>query len=260
MISNTNTLIQPDWAKISIDSEIELTKAYGGISKRHDNFTHVRNPFVPWNGDFNRAINVTAGSIDEMEDVLNQVKDIHRHNKLDPPNRYDIAPGVKIENTWVDQFSKKKLVFSNAVFMQAESQDILTEDKLYKPSTAEYFNWYHSMLKSRDYYQEDWYTKLKPLQTSFINVFELYWFKLGNDMIGSVYVAKLDGYARLFDVEIDETFQGKGFGKQMMIAVRGIAYNLGLKYILIETSGHLPDFYVKCGFVECVRSKILWQK
>jgi GNAT superfamily N-acetyltransferase len=257
---NSNTLIYPDWAKLSIESEVELTKAYGGIPERHDSFIHVRNPFVPWSGDFNRAINVTANSISGMEIVLNQIKDIHRNNKLDLPNRYDIGSGMKIDITWVDHFSKKRLVFSDAIFMQAESQDISTEAKLYRPSIAEYFDWYHSRLKNRDYYQEEWYSKLKPLQTSFINVFKPYWFKLGSDMIGSVYIAELDGYARLFDVEIDETFRGKGFGKQMMMAIRRVVNNLRLKYVLLETSGDLSDFYTKCDFIECVRSKILWQK
>jgi len=115
-------------------------------------------------------------------------------------------------------------------------------------------------MEGRNYFTEEYFTLLKPLQTSFISVFKPYWFYVAEEIVGSVYIADFGRYARLFEVEIEENHQGMGLGLKMMGAVRHKVKLLGLKYVLLETSGSLPRFYEKCGFNECIRSKILWRK
>ncbi|MDO9026932.1 MAG: GNAT family N-acetyltransferase, partial [bacterium] len=236
MIDNKQNIPDPDWGQLSVDSEINLSKAYGGIPEKHDHYIHITNPFVPWNGDFNRAVNVSPDSVDGLDVIIREVRDIHRNKKLDPPNRYDLGPEIKIDNALESSFVAKNMKFSEAVFMQAQSQDNSSGDSLYAPSSDEYFNWYRTKMGGRDYFTDEYYSLLKPLQSAFIKVFKPYWFYVADEIVGSVYIADLGGYARLFEVEIEEKHQGRGLGLKMMGAVRHKVKLLGLKYILLETS------------------------
>jgi len=262
VIDNKQNISDPDWGQLSVDSEINLSKAYGGIPEKHDHYIHITNSFVPWNGDFNRAVNVSPDSVDDLDVIIREVRDIHRNKKLDPPNRYDLGPEIKIDNAWESNFIAKNMKFSEAVFMQAQSQEAPSDSDnyLYAPGADEYFSWYRTKMEGRNYFTEEYYKMLKPLQSSFITVFKPYWFKVADEIVGSVYIADFSEYARLFEVEIEENRQGRGLGLKMMKAVRHKVKLLGLKYVLLETSGGLPRFYEKCGFKECIRSKILWQK
>ncbi len=62
-----------DWRARAVASEVAYSVARGGAATEHERYVHVHNETVPWGGDYNRAVGVTAGSSEELEEIIRAV-------------------------------------------------------------------------------------------------------------------------------------------------------------------------------------------
>ena len=249
-----------NWALYALNSEIEYSKALGGIPNVYDNFIHIHNPFVPWCSDFNRAVGIKARTLEELDHVINKVKELHTLYKLNQPNRYDFDPQACVKKSWQNYFQENNFTTSSAIFFKSKSIITPLNIEFYLPTEHEFIRWYYTQQKERDYFDIKWFNELKPLKLRLIRVFKPHWLMSKNEIVGWVYFANLGEYARLFEVEIAERHQGKGYGKILLAAVKSKAKQLGLKYVLLQSNENLRTFYEKCGFEECSRNITLWHK
>ncbi len=249
-----------DWKKAALDFEIEYSKALGSEPMGFTNFIHLYNSFVPWCGDFNRAVGVNVTDFQSFEEIIRQVETIHEEKGLEKPNRYDLNPPPLDQGLWGDYLRQKGYSISIAIFFSAAAgqYDLPSEFSLKIPSTDEYLDWFCRLVLSRGYYDELWFHKIKPLQLNFSQVFKPYWLLKGKNLIGWVYCANLGNYARLFEVEIQPEYQGRGMGKLLLQAIRGEVCKMGVKFILLQSSEGLRIFYEKAGFQECAKNSIVW--
>lgn len=251
-----------NWEKTALASEIAYSKALKSEPTVYSNFIHMHNPYVPWNGDFNRALDVKFSDFQSFETVINQIETIHREKVLEPPNRFDLAPPALDKSIWQDYLNQKGYRLSTAIFFCAPTAKTSLPPgyKLVIPSQDEYLEWFQHLAKLRGYYEETWLQAIKPLQTHFIQVFKPYWLIKEGKLIGWVYCANLGRFARLFEVEIEEAYRGQGIGKLLLQAIRAEGNRLGTEYILLQAGERLRQFYESAWFQECTRNSIVWRK
>lgn len=226
----------------------------------YPNFIHMYNAFVPWCGDFNRAVGVRLSDFRSFEEIVYQVESIHSEKNLERPNRYDIYPPALNEELWRDYLLQKGYRLETAIFLCAPTlnESLPSGFALKVPSEQEYIEWFRRLVQSRGYYDEQWFQMVRPLQLHFVQIFKPYWLLREGDLIGWVYCANLGEFARLFEVEIRQEFRGQGLGKTLLRAIRIEGGKLGTQFILVQSGERLRGFYEKAGFKECARNSIIW--
>ena len=249
-----------DWSKVSLDSEIEYSKALGSTPIKHSNFIHMYSSTVPWSGDFNRAVGVQVTDFQSFEAITLEVEDIHKQKGLEKPSRYDLISPEVDNSVWGDHLQSKGYRSSTAIFFNAPPKlyDLPFGFSLSMPSQDDYMDWFHQLVQSRGYYEKAWFQKIKPIQINFAKVFKPYWLLKEGDLVGWVYCANLGSYARLFEVEIQTSYRGKGMGKLLLQAIRMEGHKMGVEFILLQASEGLRRFYENSGFSECSRNSIIW--
>ena len=248
-----------NWARIALNSEIEFSKAFKSKPIEHPTFIHMHNRFVPWGGDFNRAVGVKLSDFRSFEEISGQIESIHRVKGLDRPNRYDIHSPALDEALWQDFLFRHGYSLETAIFFCAPTlKEVLPSDyTLSIPSEQEYMTWFRRLTQRRGFFREPWFRMIQPLQLNFVRVFRPYWLFRDGDLVGWVYCAYLGGYGRLFEVEIDQAFRGQGLGKMLLRAIRLEGATLGARFILLQSGERLRRFYEKAGFTECTRNSII---
>ena len=250
---------ETNWDEAALHSEIEFSKARGGISTDHGTFIHIHNEKVPYAGDYNRPVGVRLSDFSSFEKVVEQVEKIHGEKGLDKPNRYDIHPPALREADWQDRLTEKGYRIGTTLFFCSASDTKPLPDgiSLHTPSEDEYMAWYSEQQKSKDYFDEEQFNLTRPSQLSFIKVFKPYWLLENDLMKGWVYCAHLGAYSRLFEVEIEEASQGKGLGIVLMNAIRHEAAKNGAEYVLSATHEGLRRFYERVGFKLCAKASVI---
>ena len=119
--------------------------------------------------------------------------------------------------------------------------------------------WCYEHLRSIDTEEgfEEYFQSVRPLHVNFIRVFKPYWLLKNDTQIGRVYCALLGAYCRLFEVVIEDAFQGREFGRLLLDGIRIEGRKQGASFILLQTSEGLRTFYEKVGFHECARNSII---
>jgi GNAT superfamily N-acetyltransferase len=248
-----------EWAKRALESEIELSKGWGGKPIEYESFIHILNEIVPWSGDLNRAVGVKLTDFKSFEVIVKQVESLHTEKGIERPDRYDIAFPPLDEKVWSSFLSEKGFRLGTVIFFYSPALDkqLPSGFELFSPNVDEHLKWYEESVKIKGYYNEDDFKKLKLLELNFIKTFKPYWLMKQGKMIGSVYCANLGEYSRLFAVEIKEEFRGQGFGTLLMDSIRIEAGKAKSKYILIQTDEKVRKFYEKQGFKECARYSVI---
>lgn len=251
-----------NWEKAALASEIAYSQAFKSEPVEYPEFIHMYNPYVPWSGDFNRAVGVKVTDFRSFEAVISQIEAIHREKGLDKPSRFDIHPPVLDKSVWRDYLSQKGYHLSTAIFFSAPTLKFTLppEYKLALPSQDDYLDWFRRLAQSRGYYEEQWFQQIQPLQMNFSQIFRPYWLLKENHVAGWVYCANLGSFARLFEVEIDEKQRGQGIGTLLLQAIRAEGHQMGAKFILLQSGEALRKFYESAGFHECTRNSIIWLK
>jgi len=248
-----------NWDKLALDSEIAFSVANGGYAVRYDNFIHIYNPHVPWGGDFNRTVGIRLSDFESFEKVAARIQEIHTSKGLEPVDRFDIVPPSLDPSIWSPYLEERGYCMHEAIFFSSPVSDTRLPEgfKLYSPTANEYIQWYKDIFADCDFFTEEYFQKLKPLHLGFVKTFRPFWLIENEKTIGSIYIAKLGNYSRLFGVEIKEEFQGRGHGRILLDAVKGIGATQGVGHILLQTQEDLRGFYEKCGFTECSRNTII---
>jgi GNAT superfamily N-acetyltransferase len=241
-----------DWAANALVSEIEFSKALKSQPTTYPNFIHFYNPYVPWGGDYNRAVGVNLTGLESFDEVKANIG-------LEPPDRFDIAPPALDENTWQEYIKCRGYVLWTAIFFQSPAQpvELPAGFTLYHPSTDEYATWYIKLAEEQGYASAEWFKPSLSLRENFIQVYQPYWLKRYEEQVGWVYAAHLGDFSRLFEVEIKPQFQRQRMGSLLMQAVIAEGFSQGTRHILLKTTERLSPFYEKCGFHECTRNSII---
>jgi GNAT superfamily N-acetyltransferase len=248
-----------DWAERALRSEVEYSKARGGITVEYPEFTHIYNRFVPWGGDWNRAVRVKLVDFDSFERVVRKLRQVHLEHKLDPPDRLDVQPPPLDEADWSEYLAGMDGRVHTVVFFAAGALPGPMPDgfELYRPSKDEYSKWYRRQVEAFDWFDEEWFAVSMPLQLNFIKVFRPYWLLKDGQRVGWAYCANLGDFCRLFEVEIEESRRGQGLGTLLMQAIRIEAGRLGVDYVLLQAGEKLRSFYEQAGFTECTRNSVI---
>ena len=249
-----------NWERRALDSEIEYSRALKSRPIEYPKFIRMFNAFVPWCGDFNRAVGVKLSDFQSFEEAEYQVKSIHKEKNLGRPNRYDIYSPALNEALWYKYLLQKGYRLETIIFFCSPTlkESLPSEFVFYVPSEKEYIEWFCCLVQSRGYYEEEWFQTVRPLQLNFAQVFKPYWLLMEGDLVGWVYCANLGEYACLFEVEISQEFRGQGLGKILLRAIRIEGGKMGARFILLQTGERLRSFYEKTGFRECSRNSIIW--
>jgi GNAT superfamily N-acetyltransferase len=249
-----------DWEQTAVESEIELSTAYGGRPQTYTNFTHVHNPYVAWSGDFNRAVGVSLTDFRSFRRTVAEVEQIHAEKGLDRPNRYDLYPPALDEGLWRDYLLQWSYSLRRAIFYVATATDegLGSDVALRTPSGDEYLDWWGARERSCTYYDEQWYRQVLPLQQRFVRVFRPYWLMRRDGILGWVCGANLGRYLYLFDVGIGPEHRGYGWGRALLQAMRAEAGRQGAQHVLVQSGERLRPFYESCGFSECSSNSVVW--
>ncbi|WP_373894209.1 GNAT family N-acetyltransferase [Virgibacillus sp. CBA3643] len=82
----------------------------------------------------------------------------------------------------------------------------------------------------------------------------LYTIRVGNQEVGMIWLAqRTDEKGFIYDINIWEGNQGKGYGKQAMKEIENVAKKIGLKSIGLHVFGHNKiawSLYEKLGYIE----------
>jgi GNAT superfamily N-acetyltransferase len=258
----TEITTEVDWAAWAVASEIAYGQALQSQPHPYPNFIHMRNPHVPWGGDFNRVVGARLTDPPSFVALRTQVEALHRRAQLDSPNRYDIHPPALDETVWRPCLAEQGCRLETAVFFYAptQSQPLPSDFTLTIPAEEAYIAWFRRLVERRGYYEEAWFAAIQPLQRSFVRLFRPYWLLWRGEMVGWTYCAHLGQYARLFEVEIVESFRGRGFGLRLLQGIRAAAAASGATYALLQSGESLRPFYEKAGWRECVHSSIIWRQ
>jgi len=248
-----------NWDERALNSELEFSKALLSRPIEYPDFIHMYNSHVAWSGDFNRALRVRITDFQSFDNIKSQIEQIHQEKRLEKPDRFDIRMPALDEKQWHDHLQKMGYGLQTAIFFNALAKEIELPAgySLYSPTNAEYFDWYSGLAKSQGYYDEGWFKQLIPLKANFIQVFKPYWLMKNKNLVGWVYSANLGKYCRLFEVEIEQHFQGQGMGRLLLQAMIGEGYRQRAEYILLQSNDRLRPFYEKCGFIECSRNSVI---
>lgn len=248
-----------NWDERALNSELEFSKALLSQPIEYPDFIHMYNSYVTWCGDFNRVLRVKITDFQSFDNIVTQMEQIHREKGLDKPDRYDIRTPVLDEKQWHDHLLQKGYSLQTAIFFNTPTKEMELPNgySLYSPSNTEYFDWYSVLAKSQGYYDEYWFKQHLPLKANFIQVFKPYWLLKNKDQVGWVYSSNLGKYSRLFEIEIEQHFQGQGMGRLLLQAIINEGYRQGAEYVLLQANNRLRPFYEKCGFIECSKNSII---
>ncbi|MCL4506617.1 MAG: GNAT family N-acetyltransferase [Chloroflexi bacterium] len=246
-----------NWVQRALQSEIEFSKALGGVPHAHGGFIHLDNAAVPWGGDFNCTFISAPVDVAGFEQVTQQVEQLHRRSYLERPDRYEIFPAVHDEVAWGATLERLGYRLTSAVYFcaPAAADALPPHVRLYIPSETEYCEWFTARESAMTYFDEDWFQRLLPLKIAFSRIFRPYWLLVDHQRVGWVYCANLGDYCRLFEVEISPEFRGRGYGKWLMQAIRQEGGDLGASHILLRSA--LQNFYEKCGFTVCAHNTVI---
>lgn len=249
----------PNWDEIALRSEIAYSRARGGAAARHDGFTHIHNRHVPWGGDFNRAVDCAVTGHAAFARIEAEVKKIHSDNKLEPPDRFDCRPPVLDAQGWTTFLQGRGYRCHDVLFFAAPS--LGTNDhaapQLYRPSTNEYLEWHEGQLRKADYFDEQWYREIMPLEKLFVKTFAPYWLMKDGEVEASLCCAHLGECSRLFAVAVEQARQGQGLGTALLAAIRNEAERAGSPQVLLQSAEKLRPFYQKAGFTEVSRNTVI---
>ena len=97
------------------------------------------------------------------------------------------------------------------------------------------------------------YEKLLPDGEKTLN-HNLFMIRDDNEEVGMIWLTQQSSdKGFIYDINIWETYQGRGYGKQAMKEIENIAKNLGLKSIRLHVFGHnrsARGLYEKLGYIE----------
>ncbi len=248
-----------NWDEKALHSEIEYSKALGGKAVEYRNFIYIYNKSVPWGGDFNRVVGAKISDFKSFSEMVEQVENIHKKKKLERPDRYDIYPPALYEGIWNSFLSKMGYNLTTVIFFYSPTVDknLSSELTLYSPSESEYIEWFHHQQKTRSYFEEEWFQRLKPLKLNFIKIFKPYWLLRNQKIVGWIYCACFDEYCRLFEVEIEEECRGCGLGRILLDAIRIECGKQGVRFVLLQSSERLRNFYERSNFKECTKNSVI---
>ena len=251
-----------DWAALALRSEIAYSQARGGAPGRHDGFIHIHNKHVPWGGDFNRAVDCAITDQASFERIEAEVKRIHADQGLEPPDRFDLRPPALEVRDWQAFLAGKGYVMHTALFFAAPAKAYSGDEgySLRRPTDNEYFERHEEQLQKTDYFDEQWFREIIPLEKMFIRTFAPFWLVRGPQLLASLHCAHLGDCSRLFDVEVAEQHRGQGRGKLLLDLIRAEAQKSGSRQVLLQTTEGLRPFYEKAGFAEISRNSVIRRK
>jgi len=248
-----------DWAAIALHSEIAYSSALGSVPTAYAGFTHLYSEAVPWGGDFNCAVGVVISDLASFDRVVAQVERIHRARGVDRPDRYDVYPPALDEAAWSAPLAQRGCRLQRALWFCAPALagELASGCALVTPGAAEYIAWYHGRQRAQAWYDEADWQRLRPLQEQFARAFRPYWLLRDGARVGWVYCGAVGQVGSLFDVWIEPSFRGQGFGRTLLDAIRREGSKQGLRYLLLRTSEARRGFYERCGFQECLQSSTI---
>jgi ribosomal protein S18 acetylase RimI-like enzyme len=249
-----------DWIKEAVKYEIEYCKARGGKPIKYPNFIYIFNESVPLAGDYNCALDVKISDFQSFEEIVEQVERIHRERNLPRPNCYRLRPPPLNEELWRNYLFQKGFSLTTSIYFQSPTfvRILPQEISLYTPSQNEYIEWYHTLMRREEWFDEEWFEMIKPSQLKFITIYIPYWLIKEGRLIGWIYCAHFAKCSHLFDVWIEEEFRGQGYGRLLLDAIRVEAKKRGARFVLLSTYENRRRFYERCGFEECARSSEIW--
>lgn len=256
MVNNATRI---DWAERALQSEVAFSEALGGQATEYNNFIHIHNESVSWGGDFNRAVGLRISDSKSFYQVVQRVEAIHTEMGLDRPDRYDILPPALDKDVLAKLLARRGYTLRTVIFFCAPIlvEELSSDYSMYTPDDDEYLDWYHSQESMKEYYEEAWFQKIKPLRLKFIQQFKPYWLMKDRLRVAWVYCAHLGTFNRLFDVGVEKTYQGYGLGKLLLEAIRIEAGRQGSEYVLLQSSEWTRAFYEKSGFTECSKNSVI---
>jgi GNAT superfamily N-acetyltransferase len=249
----------PDWDEIALRSEIAYSRARGGAAARHDGFIHIHNKRVPWGGDYNRAVGCVVTDHASFARIEAELKKIHAGLGLEPPDRFDCRPPALPAQDWTEFLKELGYTRHDVLFFAAPARDNneSTDVRLYRPSENEYLERHERELRKADYFDEQWFREIAPLEKLFMRTFRPYWLMRDGTVAAAAHCAHLGGCSRLFAVEVDEARRGQGLGKQLLGLIRAEAQRAGSPQVLLQTTERLRPFYQKAGFAEVSRNTVI---
>ncbi len=252
----------PDWGAVALRSEIAYSQARGGAATRRDGFIHVHNRHVPWGGDYNRAVDCVVGDRDSFARIEADVKKIHADKGLDSPDRFDLRPPALDQKDWQAFLAGLGYSMQTALFFAAPAREFpgATDCTLRRPTDNEFLERHQEQLRKTDYFDEQWFCEIMPLEKMFIKTFAPYWLMRGQELMASLHCAHLGECSRLFEIEVDEGFRGQGYGTLLLNLIRAETAKAGSQQVLLQASERLRPFYEKAGFAEVSRNTVIRRK
>jgi GNAT superfamily N-acetyltransferase len=251
-----------DWIKVSVDYEIEYSKARGGILEIYPDFIHISNKKVPYGGDYNRTVAVKTREIKRFKEIIKIVEKIHETNRVFPPDRFDFIP-PKLDSEWENISKSLGYKLKTSVYLKSLSlfnNFSLYPYNLYFPSEKEFKEWYIKQQKAKPYWTENILEKIVFLQIDFIKVFKPFWLMKDEEIIGWVYCQLYKDFFHVFELELIEKYRGKGIGRIFIELIKIEACRCGAKFVIIQTNPEIKNFYIKCGFDVISENNVLIKK
>ena len=255
--------ISINWTQKAIESEIEYTLARGSERRDYGNFSLLENKFVKWSGDFNRAVMIKADSAGSLSNTISAIEELHKTKGLEDPVYMDFDETLIFKNEYSEIIENKGYYLQQEAFLISQTKDCqLPGGFRFLPMTDEETI---ALLKQEQidggYYLENEFETIdKKLHLLFTKRFRHFKLTLNDETVGSVYLAYMDDYCRLFSVVINENFRNRGYGKMLMECVKDHGKRSDRSYILLNSPARNLGFYDKCGFTSCSYINRLWKK
>ncbi|HQO10425.1 MAG TPA: GNAT family N-acetyltransferase [Clostridiales bacterium] len=252
-----------NWTNKAIESEIEYTLARGSVTVEHNNFTLLENMFVKWSGDFNRVVKIKAHNIDSLLNTISEIEELFISKGIECPVYLDLdesfVPGKDYSEKLEDRgYSLRKEPF---LFSETTNTHLPDDYKLVKMTDEESLSLLKEEQVNNGYYSESEFENTdKKLHIMFIDKFGHYKLVKNDEKIGTVYIALIDDYCRLFSVVINEKVRNCGHGKALIECIKEFGSRSGKSYILLNSPERNFGFYEKCGFNICAYIHRLWRK
>lgn len=234
----------------ALNYELEYSKAYGADIEDYGDFIHIKNKYVNYAGDFNRAIHVKLEKTDDFPSIVERINEIHHTNRLEKPNNFYIYPPKLDRVIWEEYLSSKGYVLRQNYCMIKEIS--YTEENsdytFFSPCYDDYFKWYYELEKGTSYFSQEWYNEVLPTTETFIREFKPYWLISNNVIVGWVYCQFNDEICNVHNVWIEELHRGKGLARIMFDFINNEAILNGCKYINLFAFEDRKAFYEKLNF------------
>ena len=247
-----------DWMARAVESEVAYSEARGGTATTYDDFIHIHNPHVTWGGDYNRAIGVKADDPESFASVVKRVEELNRERQLPRPDCYDTYPSRE-GDAWIHGFDSAEYRLTPKVFFRLDVAAAgLPPGFTWRPvGEDDYFEWRRASQEKESWFDAEAWELDLPLERQFVRVYKPYWLFENERLVAWVHCANLGSYFRLYDVEVDESLQGRGYGRTLLQAVSAEAGSQSVSHILIRCSERLRGFYETCGFEECGKGTVI---